>query len=328
MNHGLKILRMTLLALAGMAAASAARASTDATTNAGPALPPPPGPRATAREFYNAGTQRLLAAKFDDAETLLESSLARQDERLQPEALYNLGHVRFAQGSDLLKKSPDGTTTIQHGRASVVEADEAIQKAAAALTDTNLQQMVDAYLAGRGARRDLTAATKAVQRAMEKYGQVLVKWRRSLSDFQSAAELDPADTNATHNAGTVEQAIARLVDKIQEMQQLAAGLGGKKSELDKILKQLKGKIPAEDMPPGAPGNQQEDEDGDDGKRPSPESLAGQQERDTGGGGQVMGLRISAEQAGQLMNSLQPGNKQLPMGQGQPGQPQNRSSRIW
>jgi len=92
------------------------------------------------------------------------------------------------------------------------------------------------------------------------------------------------------------------------------------------MKQLKGKIPAQDMPPGAAG--EENEDSDDGKQPTPESLSGQKESDQGSGGQDLGLKISPEEAGQLLNGLQPGGKQLPMGQGETGTPQNRSGRIW
>ena len=306
----------------------AAFGSTNGATNADNFISPPPVVQATARGFYNAGTERLLAGKFDDAEMLLESSLARQDASVQPEALYNLGHVRFAQGIEELKKSPGGAATINRGAASAAAGEDAIQRAADALASNDVQQMVEAYLDGLGARREIRAATKAVQSAMEKYGKALVKWQRALNDFRSAAELNPADTNALHNAEIVKQAIARLVDSMQEMQQLPTKLGGKKSELDKLLKQLKGKIPATDMPPGAPGGQEEDEDGDDGKLPSPESLTGKQEGDRGGGGQELGLKISAEQAGQLMNSLLPGAKQLPMGQGELGVPKNPSGRIW
>jgi hypothetical protein len=148
-----------------------------------------------------------------------------------------------------------------------------------------------------------------------------------LNDFKSAAELNPADTNAMYNAGMVEQAIAKLMDSLREMQQAAANLGGKESELNGLLKQLRGKIPAPDMPPGASGGDADDE-GDDGKKPSPESLSGKEESDKGGGGQEMDLRISAEQASQLMNGIRPDGKQLPMGQGEPGAPQNHSGRIW
>jgi tetratricopeptide (TPR) repeat protein len=327
MKHFQKSLKAALIVLAVMFVVRAVLASTNVETNAEVSISPPPGPRATARGFYNAGTEKLLAGKWDDAETLLESSLARQNERVQPAALFNLGHVRFAQGVAELKKSPDGAPTVHYGGNAVADGGDAIQKAADALASDDLRQMVEAYLAGRGARKEMRAATKAVERAMAQYGKTLIKWRRALNDFKGAAELNPADTNAAHNAEIVEQAIARLVDRLREMQKVATKLGGKKSELDKLMKQLKGKIPAPDMPPGALGGE-EDEDGDDGKLPSPESLTGLEESDQGGGGQELSLKISPEQAGQLMNSLQPDGKQLPMGQGELGMPKNRSGRSW
>lgn len=290
-----------------------------------PVNPPPPLQSWSARQCYNAGTAKLSAGKLNEAEQLLESSLARQDERVQPPALFNLGHVRFAQGKEELKKSPEGAA--RRGRAATADGAEAIQQVTDALASDDLQQMVGAYIAGRGARKEMRDAMKAVQRAMEAYGKTLGKWRRSLDDFKSAAELNPADTNALHNAEVVEQAIAKLVDSLRDMQQIATKLGGKQSELNQLLKDLKGKIPAANMPPGAPGGE-EDEDGDDGKKPSPESLSGLEEADRGGGGQELDLKISPEQAGQLINSLQPDGKQLPMGQGEPGKPKSRTGRVW
>jgi hypothetical protein len=290
-----------------------------------PAFAPPPLQNWSARQCYNAGTAKLSAGKLNEAEQLLESSLARQDERVQPPALFNLGHVRFAQGKEELKKSPGGAD--RQARVATADGTGAIQQVRDALASDDLQQMVGAYIAGRGARKEMRDAMKAVQRAMEAYGKTLVKWQRSLNDFKSAAELNPADTNAIHNAEVVEQAIAKLVDSLREMQQIATKLGGKQSELNQLLKDLKGKIPAANMPPGAPGGEEE-EDGDDGKKPSPESLSGLEEADRGGGGREMDLKISPEQAGQLINSLQPDGKQLPMGQGEPGNPKNRTGRVW
>ena len=280
----------------------AAFGSTNDVTNTDNFISPPPVAHETARGFYNAGTEQLRAGKLGDAEMLLESSLARQDDQVQPAALFNLGHVRFAQGTEELKKSPPGAT--HQSRAAIRDGEVAIQTAEDALAGNDIQQMVDAYLAGRGTRKEMRAATRVVQRAMEQYGKTLVKWRLALDDFKSSAELNPADTNARHNAEVVQQAIAKLVDSLREMQQVAMNLGGKKSELDQLMKQLKGKIPASNMPPGAAGSEEDDE-GDDGEPPSPEALTGLEESDKGGGGQEMSLKISPEQAGQLMNSLQP-----------------------
>jgi tetratricopeptide (TPR) repeat protein len=277
------------------------------------------------RELYNAGTEKLRAGKLSDAEDLLESSLAKQNERVQPAALFNLGHVRFAQGNEELKKTPDAAATAGQTRTAAADGAGAIAKAKDALATNDVQQMVEAYLAGRGMRKEMRAATEAVQHAMEADGKTLLKWRRSLGDFRSAAELNPADTNAVRNAEIVEQAIARLVDSLREMQQAAGNLAGKQSELNGLLKQLKGLIPAPNAPPGAAG--EDGDEGEDGDRPLPESLSGLTES-TSGGGQEMEVKISPEEAGQLLNTIQPDGKELPMGQGEPGTPKNRSGRIW
>ena len=304
----------------------AAFASTNEATHGDNSISPPRVGQETARGFYNAGTEKLRAGKWSDAESLLASSLAKQDERVQPAALFNLGHVRFAQGNEELKKSPAAATTSKRSQAAGEAGTGAIQKAADALASNDVQQMVEAYFAGRGVRKEMRAATEAVQRAMETHGKTLSKWRRSLSDFKSAAELNPTDTNAVHNAEIVAQAIAKLVDSMKQMQQSAAGLNGKKSELGELLKQLKGRIPAPNAPPGAAG--EEDEEGDGGERPMPESLSGLQEHDDTGGGQEMELKISPEKAGELLSGLQPDGKPLPMGQGEAGKPKDRSKRIW
>ena len=278
------------------------------------------------RTLYNAGTDLLRAGKLGDAETLLESSVAKQDGRVQSAALFNLGHVRFAQGNEELKKAPAGAA--KQSKAAATDGAGAIQKSVDALAANDIQQMVDAYLAGRGARKEMSAATKAVQRAMEQYGRTLSKWRRSLSDFQSAAELNPADTNAVHNAAVAAQAIAKLVDSLREMQSAAASLAGKQGDLGSLLKQLKGKIPAANMPPGAAGGDGDD-GGDGGDKPSPEALRGLEEPKTGDNGQEIGMKISPEEAGALMNGIQPDNKQLPMTPGGDlGQPKDRPGRIW
>jgi hypothetical protein len=292
-------------------------------TNADVSISPPPAQNETARQFYNAGTEKLRAGKLADAETLLESSLAKQDERVQPAALFNLGDVRFDQGIEELKKSPDGA--VKRTDSAIDIGTGAIAKATDALASNDVQQMVDAYLAGRGAQKEMRAATQAVQRALEAHGRTLLKWRGALGDFQSAAELNPADTNAAQNAEFAEQSIAKLVDSLREMQQAAASLSGKQAELNGLLQQLKGKIPAPNAPPGGDG--EDDNPGQNGDHPLPESLKGLTES-AGGGGHEMDLKISPDEAGQLLNSIQPDGKNLPLGGNEPGQPNARSGRIW
>lgn len=295
-------------------------------TNADHSISPPSIIQESARGFYNAGTEKLRTGKWNDAEPLFTASLAKQDERLQPAALFNLGHVRFAQGNEELKKSGPAGAVTKRTRAAAVEGAEAIQKATDALASNDVHQMVEVYFTGRGIRKEMRAATEAVERAMEAHGKTLSKWRHSLDDFQSAAELNPADTNAAHNAEVVAQAIAKLVDSLKEMQQAAAGLRGKHEELNGLLKQLKGQIPAPNMPPGAPGEDGEDDDG--GEQPRPESLSGLKEGDNSDGGQE--LNISPEKAGELLNGFQPDGRGLPLGQVDAGNPKDkdRPKRIW
>jgi len=320
-----EIFSMTLICSAVIFAGSIVRGLTKDATSADNLVSPQSVQPQTARSFYNEGMDNIRLGKLSEAESSFESSIVKRDETIAPAALYNLGYVRFMLGNKELKKSPAGAA--QRSRAATTAGTGAVQQAVEAMASNDVQQMVEAYLAGRGVRKEMREATKAVQRAMEEHAKTLTKWRRALSDFKSAAELNPADSKAAYNAEVVERAIAKLVDSLREMQQAAANLGGKQAELNGLLKQLKGKIPAPNMPPGAAGGK-EDEDGDDGEKPSPESLTGQEEADKSGGGQEMDLKISVEQAGQLMNSIQPDGKQLPMGQGELGEPKNRSGRIW
>ena len=99
-----------------------------------------------------------------------------------------------------------------------------------------------------------------MQRALKVHGAVLARWERASGDFKSAAELNSADTDARHNAEVVDRCIAKLVDSLREMQQCANGMCDKGQQLGEALKQLKGRIPAPNMPPGAAGDEEEEEE--------------------------------------------------------------------
>lgn len=305
--------RIALILCAALGVRSAA-AQTAATN-----FPPP----VTAREFYNAGTRLLDAGKFAEAEGMFVSALSQQRARIQPPALYNLGQARFADGLALLKKGPDAQKVSAQGRQALGDADNVLAYADAAMAQNDVGKMMQAYLAGRGARHELRAAQKAVHAAMETYGNTLRKWRRAADDFQSAAELNPADTNATRNAEIVNQAIARLVDSLRQMQEMAGALAGKQQQMGAMMKNLKGRIPAADAPPGAAGD---GDDGEDGVQP--DQLAGQKEgaaRD----GEQQKIPLSPDQAEQILDGLSPGGpRRLPMGDQQTPKPQGKTGRNW
>jgi hypothetical protein len=281
---------------------------------------PEPPPPTTPREFYNAGTAKLEAGKLLEAESLLETVLASQTERLQPPALYNLGHVRFDQGLELLKKGPAAGPTNERGQAAAAAARNAAEGADAALASDDVQKMVAAYLRGRGIRRELKAATKAVQVALETHGAALNKWQRSEGDFKSTLELHHPDADARQNVDTVDRCIAKLVDTVRQMRQTLGQMGQQNQNLGQKLKQLRGRIPAPDMPPGAAGDDDDDEDLPNGPK------EGQKE---GPSKQGEEMKLSPEQAGWLLEAYRlDSERRLPMGQQQTGDPRERNRLTW
>jgi tetratricopeptide (TPR) repeat protein len=279
-----------------------------------------------ARDLYNLGTRRLRDRKYQEAETLFGKALAKQDESVQALSLYNLGHVRFDQGGELLKKSPDLKATSARGRAAAKQAEDAVHIASEALETGELQKLTGAYLNGRGSRRELKAATQVVKRALEFHRAALLKWQRSLDDFKSTMELNPSDTNARQNVERVERSIAKLVDSIREMQQAAAMMAQQGQNLREKMKQMGGKIPEPMMPPGAKGEDEEEEEGEDGKKEPPEMRPGMQEK---AGKEGEELKLTPEEAQWILDGFKlDGGQRLPMGQGDSAEPKDRKGRNW
>jgi hypothetical protein len=295
-------------------------AITNEPTAAGPAATPDPAPPKTPRESYNAGARQLRAGKLNEAEGYLEKCLASQDTRLQPPALYNLGEVRFGQGMAELKKGPQAQRATARGRISEEATDEAVRTADDALAGEDVQKLVAAYLHGKGVRKDLKAATAAVQKALETHAAALAKWRRSADDFQGTTELDQNNADAQKNLKIVNRYIAALVDQLEQMKQCNNGMcsGGRK--LAEKMKQLKGRIPASNMPPGAPGDDEDDEDPQMGKKPN------EKEGPSRDGEEMV---MSVEQAGWLLEGFKLDNeRRLPMGQGPMAPPKDRNRPTW
>jgi hypothetical protein len=262
----------------------------------------------------------LKDGKLRESEAFFETALASQNERVQPVALYNLGHVRFGQGVEQLKKGPPGKTTMAAGASAGQSATGAIQEANKALAGDDMQSLIAAYMRGRGARKELKAASEAVRRAVEAFGAALSKWQRASGDFKGAVELNPADDDAKQNADIVDRNIAKLVDSLREMESMANAMGNQKQELGEKLKELKGRIPAPNMPPGAAGDDDEEEDKPNGPK------EGDKEGPTKEGQE---MSLSPEQAGWLLDGFKlGGDHRLPMGQGDPGDPRKRNRPTW
>lgn len=277
----------------------------------------------TAREFFNAGTRRLSEGKLREAEGFFQSALTLQDERYQAPTLHNLGHVRYEQGAEELKKSPESQAAMHRAETALEHGDAALSRIKEVLPGNDLQSLVGVYLNGRGARRELREATDLVRRAIEAHGATLLKWQRALGDFQSALELNPNDADAKRNIAIIEEAIAKLLDKLRQMAQMAQMMGEMRAELGKMMSQLLGKIPAPNAPPGDDG----EDDEDDAQRPKgPKD--GQQEGRGRDGDQKQ--RMSPEEAGWLLNSFKlGGDRRLPMGQGgDQKKPKDNKGKNW
>ena len=159
-----------------------------------------------------------------------------------------------------------------------------------------------------------------MRRALKVHGTALARWERSSSDFKSASELNAADADARHNAEVLDRCIAKLVDSIRELQQCANGMGNKSQSLGEALMKLKGRIPAAEMPPGAGGDE------DDEEEQSPAFKLGQQEGPSKEGQE---MTLTQEQAGWLLDAYKlDSERRLPMGEGPPGQPRERSRPTW
>ena len=303
--------------LVGFALASNSIAETNKTASVSE-QPSPTKPR----EFFNAGTQKVRDGQWRDAEALLQTAVASQQEGLQPSALYNLGHTRFAQGAEELKKSPDGKQTAAKAQAASNSAATATQAVTEALASDDLQKMLEAYQRGRGARREIKAATTAIRRALEVHGNVLTKWQRTAGDFKSAVELKPDYADAQHNADVVDRHIAKLVDSLREMQSAQNGLGQKAAELGAAMKALKGKMPGPSPgpTPGPGGDEDEDEDAPFGPQPGMQEGLGREGKE---------IPISPEQAGQLLDGFKlGGNARLPLTPSNENQPKDRKGKNW
>src|SRR5512139_1471051 len=135
---------LAILAAVSVSANAAAPNRSAQSASSSPAEEPAP---LTPRDLFNAGTRKLNEKKYKEAEALLEAALAAQQDRFQSPALYNLGHIRFAQGIEELKKGPPAGPTAQRGHDAAQLADDAIREANESMAANDVQRMVRSYMA-------------------------------------------------------------------------------------------------------------------------------------------------------------------------------------
>lgn len=265
----------------------------------------------TAREQYNSGIAKFREGDLKEAETLLRNAANSGQERILTPALYNLGHVRFSQGKETLKGEGNRQQLLDSSAAAVAVAEEVLRtKKPIAEQSENVQELIEAYMEGRGARKQLRLAHDANTRALDLLGTTLSKWRRSVGDFRSASELEPTDADSTFNADVVERHIAELLKFKEELEKQAAEVEKKRGELKKMMGQLKGKIPDEMKQEG--DGEEEDEDSEEEKGKKPKDKPGDKQEQRIGGER----EISPEMGKWLKETM----KQRTMNVGPDGQP--------
>jgi hypothetical protein len=276
----------------------------------------------TPRELYNEGTARLRDGKLREAEAFLQVAVARNNEKIQTPALYNLGQTRFRQGMETLKDIKDGKGTQAKGDAAAARGGDAILAADLALSGFSIDALVEAYMQGKGARKELKLATEAVKKAMDKYGVVLQRWQRASGDFKSAYELRAAALDARDNAGIVDQHIARLVDELEQMKLTCQQCQNTGDSLKEKMKKLKEKMPEQQKKQCEnPGEEDEEEDG---KPRLPKE--GDKEGPSKDGHEIP---LTPEEAGRLLEAMRlDGNRKLPVGVGDSTPPRTRTGKQW
>jgi len=274
------------------------------------------------REAYNQGTQALNKGYLRESENWLLRATGSQRESMQPPALYNLGHVRFQQGKELLKGESARQPMVDRADSATEEGADAIANANRALQSDNVMALLEAYMNGRATRKELRLANEDVQRAIDLYGAVLVRWRRSVGDFRSSNEL-VANVDARENAHTVERHIEELLKHKKQLEQQKQAMSGMRSELKKKLAELKKKIPDGMIQPGEGDADEEDEE-DEKNKPKPDS--GFQDR---GGPEGDQRGITPEIAQQILEALGlTGDRKLPLGGEEQAKPRDRKGKDW
>ena len=222
----------------------------------------------SARELYNEGSAKLGKGDLREAETALREAAATNAEDVQPLALYNLGHVRFAQGTETLKGEGNRQQLLSSADAACAVAEEVIRRGVPVAETGELQDVIAAYMEARAARKELRVSRDDARRTLDLLGSALSRWRRSVGDFHSAAELDAKNEDATFNADVVERKIGELLQFKKQAEQRSESVGGQREKLKELMKKLRGKIPKE-MMRGDDNEEDDDDEPEDKGEPKP-----------------------------------------------------------
>jgi hypothetical protein len=291
-----------------------------------------------ARELHNLGTQRLADKELSGSEEALRASLARDQDKLRPETLHNLGHVRFGKGRAMLGGKTKGEVTDVSIARSYVEAADAdvsdiedmikyLDKAKAEKREPDYVPAISALSSGINTYRTMKKTSiPEAEKQLNQRGSVNSTWTRSLGDFRGAVELNAADTDAKTNADRIEELLRQLRRETESLQEAQSDQRKKLEELRKAITELIKRIPPEKLPEGE-GDGDEEDDFGQGKKPR--AGGGNQPSDEGDEG-----KMTDQEARSTLESLRDefGRKMSTTGgkggQGGAGKPGDRKGKDY
>jgi hypothetical protein len=288
-----------------------------------------PGPHS----HFNTGVSKLAERNLSEAEIAFRDAVASNHETVQPAALYNLGHVRFLQGKETLKGEGNRKQLIDSSVAATALAEEVIRRGGPIAERDDIQELINAYMEARAARKQLRVTRDENTRELDLIGSALNRWRRSVGDFRSAVELNPANTDAAFNADVVERHIDELLNFKKKLEQEQDGVGKQREKLKDLMKKMRGKIPKE-MQRGSDDEEDDEDEEEEKEQDQQRETAKQQQQRIGGEREIDPdmLRVLKEKLPQRTMSVgQEGEREMqgfrPDGQ-KPGEPKGRKGRDW
>jgi hypothetical protein len=297
------------------------------------------------RELYNQGVQQLAKNQLREAEGSLRMAVQGNQASVQPVALYNLGHVRFAQGQETLKGEGNRQMLLDSGTAASALAEEVIRRIGPVTESEDVNTLVGAYMDARAARKRIRLSRDESTRELDLLGSAISRWHRSLGDFLSANELDASNVDAKFNADVVDRRIEELLKFKKKVEQQQDSLGEQKEKLREMMKKMRGKIPKERQRES--DDEESDEDDDEPQEPQGQKEQKETKADKGQQKQRIGgeREIDPDVLKVLKEKMTPKTMQLgqdvetgPEGQdkegfrpvdgNQPNQPKTRRGRDW
>lgn len=272
----------------------------------------------SSRALFNLGASNLQNGHWREAENALNAAVNANEPEIQPLALFNLGHIRFHAGQELLKGVAHSEDLEAQGDKAIEAAAPVVKSADAALAGDDLRAAALAYRSVNSTLRSLKKLLDTIKGSMDTCRTALERWQRAGDDFRSAAELRVNYERAQTNAMIMDQHVAELTGERWKLQEIQEAVETQRAELQKRFDALKKKLP-----PEATKNEQGEES--DSKSPS-ENPKPEEQPNKGDQGKEMVL--TPEEAMRLLSSLKLDLSRQYSAQNMPDDQKKNVGRSW